>query len=187
MRMNKQNKKDVFLNAIAGTTPIKKSNRNYQPIKKSKIKQKKQKTKDSKIIPQIPKEESQNQEKKAYKIFKIEKSKINKKLKKGMVNIDKKIDFHGLAAEEAKIKFFETIDSCFIRNKRCILFITGKGMGVHKNTHEEKKLYYGKIRNEFLSWVYQKKISNKILSVEQAGPSHGGDGAFFVYLRKNKN
>ena len=35
--MNKQNKKDVFLNAITGTTPIKKSNRNYQPIKKNKI------------------------------------------------------------------------------------------------------------------------------------------------------
>ena len=44
-----------------------------------------------------------------------------------------------------------------------------------------------KIRNEFLNWTHQKTINRKILSVEQAGTSHGGDGAFFVYLRKNKN
>ena len=28
--MNKENKKDVFLNATTGTTPIEKSNRNYK-------------------------------------------------------------------------------------------------------------------------------------------------------------
>ena len=69
--------------------------------------------------------------------------------------------------------------------KRCILFITGKGLNPPQNLLGEKKLYYGKIRNEFLIWTNNKAISKKILSVEQAGTSYGGDGAFFVYLRKN--
>ena len=118
--------------------------------------------------------------------FKIEQSKVNKKLKKGTVNINRKIDFHGFTIEEAKIKFFETVETCFFTNKRCILFITGKGTNISQNTFGKKKLYYGKIRNEFLNWAHNKKISSKILSVEQAGPKHGGDGAFFIYLRKNK-
>ena len=32
-----------------------------------------------------------------------------------------------------------------------------------------------------------KKFSKYILSFEQASIEHGGDGAFYVYLRKNKN
>ena len=98
-----------------------------------------------------------------------------------------KIDFHGFTTEEAKKKFFETIDSCFFTNKRCILFVTGKGMSTSHKAYDNKRLFYGKIRNEFLNWTHKNTVSKKILSVEQAGPSHGGDGAFFVYLRKNKN
>ena len=44
------------------------------------------------------------------------------------------------------------LSSCFLNNQRCILFITGKG--IKKNTindFQEKKLYYGKLRNNFLN------------------------------------
>ena len=185
--MNKENKKDVFLNAITGTDPIEKSNRNYKSITKNESNQKQQNKKSLRKSLFISKKKKKHQEEESSIKFKVEKSKINKKLKKGMVNVNKRIDFHGFTVEEAKLKFFETIESCFFTNKRCILFITGKGMSAPQNTHEEEKLYYGKIRNAFLSWTHQKKISQKILSVEQAGASYGGDGAFFVYLRKNKN
>ena len=41
-----------------------------------------------------------------------------------------------------------------MKNYRCILFVTGKGLNQKKtNSFQEKKLYYGKIRNEFLHWV----------------------------------
>ena len=119
--------------------------------------------------------------------FKVEKSRINKKLKKGTINVDKKIDFHGLTVEEARIKFIETIDLCFATNKRCILFITGKGMKASSGALAEKRLYYGKIRNEFLHWESAQEVRSKILNVQQANLENGGDGAFFVYLRKNKN
>ena len=49
------------------------------------------------------------------------------------------------------------------------------------------KLYHGIIRASFFDWVKSTKFSKYILSFEQASIEHGSDGAFYVYLRKNKN
>ena len=49
------------------------------------------------------------------------------------------------------------------------------------------KLYHGIIRASFIELARSKKFSKYILSFEQASIEHGGDGAFYVYLRKNKN
>ena len=45
---------------------------------------------------------------------------------------------------------------------------------------------YGKIRGDIFNWANQKEVISKILNISPAGAAHGGDGAFFVYLRKNK-
>ena len=49
------------------------------------------------------------------------------------------------------------------------------------------KLFYGKIREAFLEWVKKPELAKYILTTEKADFKHGGDGAFYVYLRKNKN
>ena len=70
-----------------------------------------------------------------------------------------------------------------------MLFVTGKGLYKSKNYEESDrpKLYHGIIRSSFVEWASLKKFSKYILSFEQASIEHGGDGAFYVYLRKNKN
>ena len=70
-----------------------------------------------------------------------------------------------------------------------MLFVTGKGLFKSKNYEEsdKPKLYHGIIRSSFIEWAKSKKFSKYILSFEQASIEHGGDGAFYVYLRKNKN
>ena len=57
-----------------------------------------------------------------------------------------------------------------------------------KNNEEqvETKLYYGKIRNNFLLWTKKQELKSFILNVEQAGIEQGADGAFLIYLRKRK-
>jgi len=117
-----------------------------------------------------------------------EKNTINKKLKKGKVNINKKIDFHGMTVHDAEDLFKYSIKDCYDKNLRCILFVTGKGVLRKNNEYEEKRrLYYGKIRNSFIEWTQNTSINKYILNVEQAGAKYGGDGAFFVYLRKKKD
>ena len=67
-----------------------------------------------------------------------------------------------------------------------MLIITGKG--VHKKLEDsneiEPKLFYGKIKNSIISWIKEEDLKKYILTYQDAGFEHGGDGAIFVYLRK---
>ena len=175
---NNKIKKDIFLESVGSVKKLKKSNKNYNKVTTLEVKKTKIIKKTFK--PSIPPSTVSIED-----ILKIEKSPIEKKLKKGKVSIDKIIDFHGLSIVDAKRIFIKTIDNCFYSNKRCILFITGKGIK-HKNNQERGKLFHGKIREQFQTWVHEKAVVTRILSIAPAGPLHGGDGAFFVYLRKNK-
>ena len=177
--------KDAFLRSITGTKPIQKKDNIKKNISKNEnlntenIKTKKIVIKnlvEPKIITTGKKENNKN---------KIEITKINKKLKKGKIPPDKKIDFHGMSLIEAEELLCNTVISCYNTNKRCILFVTGKGVNKKETDYRnETRLYYGKIRSTFSSWIRKPEIEKYILSVEQASMEFGADGAFFVYLRK---
>ena len=121
--------------------------------------------------------------------FFLENIDLKKAVKKGSFQIDKKIDFHGKSLSESEERFNSTILECYKKNQRCLLFVTGKGLFKSKNyeQNDKPKLYHGIIRSTFVEWAKSKKFSKYILSFEQASIQHGGDGAFYVYLRKNKN
>ncbi len=180
---------DVFLKNVPGVKPIKKRNILQKRIKK---------TPQNLInkISKIEKTKKTNVEEKETKtnpITKpsIEKGKINKSLRRGFVPIDRKIDFHGKTLTEAENQFVNSIKKNFKEKNRCILFVTGKGLNIKDRAFSENvnrpKLFYGKIRASFLEWVQKPELSKYILSFEKANIRHGGDGAFYVYLRKNKN
>jgi DNA-nicking Smr family endonuclease len=178
------NSDDVFLKQMKGVSPIKKKNRiqkddpktNYKYGKKNIVKQKKA------ITPNV------NTAIKNSKFF-LEKIDLKKGIKKGSFNIDKKIDFHGKSLLESEEQFNNTIIESYNSGQRCLLFVTGKGLFKSKNYEEsdKPKLYHGIIRSSFVEWARSKKYSKYILSFEQTSIEHGGDGAFYVYLRKNKN
>ena len=174
-----------FIKSLAGVKPLKKNNKIIKPIPKP-IKSETPRTTIKETESDKIYEKANNvttQQKTA-----IQKSETNKKLKKNKIPINRKIDFHGCSLNEAKKIFFNTINDCFLKNFRCILFITGKG-SIKKEIDysQETMLYYGKIRNNFLNWINHNAVQSKILNVQQANAKTGGDGAFFVYLRKNKN
>ena len=177
-----KNKNDeAFLKSVTGVVPIGKKDIVKKPVPKITTKIITRKKQNNTLL----KSEEKKDNKKASS-YKIEKSSINKKLKKGKIPIDKKIDFHGMSVLNAEELFSNSIISLYNRKKRCLLFITGKR--TYKNINENKpdvpKLYYGKIRQSFFSWIKKTELQKYILSVEQAGIEYGADGAFFVYLRK---
>ena len=186
--MKKKEDSDIFISLVKGVTPLKKKNNLKKPIPKQKTKFKKNELKKSTtqikadIPPKIKKTSINTNE------LNSELQATNRKLKRGKITINKRVDFHGTSLGEARQIFIHTIDECYSKNHRCILFVTGKG--INKKPEDNLKptrLYYGKIRDSFTDWLKEDKIKQKILNVQQAGPKHGGDGAFFVYLRKNKN
>ena len=179
--MKKQDE-EAFLKSVLGTSPLKKKNRVEKKIpehNKTFLKTRHIETKD------IKNEKFFSKEIKTKSIFSLEKSSINKRLKKGKIPIDKKIDFHGLTVLDAEELFLDTIVECYNKKLRCILFVTGKGvLKKEKNDNENTRLYYGKIRGSFIMWASKEDVQKYILSVEQASIHYGADGAFFVYLRK---
>ena len=120
--------------------------------------------------------------------FKLSFGEINKELKRGKINIDRRIDLHGYGLVEAHEKFISEVIKNYNKNKRCLLIITGKG--VHKKIKNEQdlnpKLFYGKIKNSIINWINEDNLKKYILTYQDAGFEHGGDGALFVYLRKKK-
>ena len=178
------NNNDIFLKQMKGVSPIKKNNRikkedpkiNYKFGKKNIVK------KPEVIIPNINTLIKNNE-------FSLEKIDLKKGIKKGSFHIDKKIDFHGKSLLESEELFNNIIIESYNSGQRCLLFVTGKGLFKSKNYEESyrPKLYHGIIRASFIEWARSKKFSKYILSFEQASIEHGGDGAFYVYLRKNKN
>ena len=183
--MSNKDDNNIFLKSLVGVKPLKKNNKITKPIPKP-IKSDIPRT----IIKETESDKIYEKTKNVTTQQKttIQKSDINKKLKKNKIPINRKIDFHGCSLDEAKKIFFNTINDCFSKNFRCILFITGKGSIKKENDYsQDTMLYYGKIRNNFLNWINHNAVQSKILNVQQANSKTGGDGAFFVYLRKNKN
>ena len=175
----------AFLKSIVGAPPIKKNNKLEKKTPLASVLKKKQtKKKEAEIIKKIDSFKGNAVQNTP---FSFKGTPLNKKLKKGKIPIDKKIDFHGMAVFEAEILFSETVINCYENNYRSLLFVTGKGVLKKNNENSDQvKLYYGKIRGAFFSWVKKNELQKYILAVEQASIEYGADGAFFVYLRKNK-
>lgn len=175
---------DFFLKQMKGVNPIKKNNKveKEKPSIENKIIQRKIKT-----IKNNPLKKETNIIIKN-STFDLEHINIKKNIKNKSFKIDRKIDFHGKNLLDSEELFSNTITSCYESGQRCLLFVTGKGLFkiTNNNQCDQPRLYHGVIRKAFIDWVMSNKYASKILSYEKASIEHGGDGAFYVYLRKKK-
>ena len=175
---------DFFLKNMKGVKPFKKD----ALIVKTKKTNKKNVKLDTKTNTKITSKQTLTEHKVTSSEFKLSFSEVNKELKRGKINIDRRIDLHGYSLVEAHEKFINEVKKNYNKNKRCLLIITGKG--AHKKNENEQdinpKLFYGKIKNSIINWINEDDLKKYILTYQDAGIEHGGDGALFVYLRKKK-
>ena len=174
---------DFFLKKMRGVKPFNKDESNNTTKNKvtkiKKIKNNKNKT--------ITTKKNNNNKKSVKSNFHLTFGEINKDLKRGKIKIDRKLDLHGYNLLDAHEKFKFEVTKAYNQNKRCILVITGKGAYLTTNTQDLKpKLFHGKIKNSIISWIKEDELKKYILTYQDAGFEHGGDGALFVYLRKKK-
>ena len=111
--------------------------------------------------------------------------KFLKLLNKKRIEPDGIIDLHGFNLKEAKLRLKNYVFQAFNSNKRNILIITGKGKP--KAEWDLNLDYRGVLRNEVPVWLEEAPLAGLILSVKKANSKHGGGGALYVYLRKNKS
>jgi len=110
--------------------------------------------------------------------------KTSLKLKKGKVEIDYKLDLHGLTQTEAKKALEAAIIGAWENRLRLILVITGKGLRQSKSNNLDDNEARGVLRRAVPRWLKETPLSNFILAFSSAQQIHGGTGAFYVLLRR---
>lgn len=107
------------------------------------------------------------------------------RLKRGQFPIEARIDLHGLYQKDAKARLFRFLEISYHQNLRCVLVITGKGKLILEGETIDEKTP-GVIRRNFKEWLKEEPLNHMVLRAERAQIKDGGDGAFYVLLRKNR-
>jgi DNA-nicking Smr family endonuclease len=100
--------------------------------------------------------------------------KTRRKLARGMMAIDARIDLHGMTQDEAHRALARFIGASVARQRRVVLVITGKGSGGEGR---------GVLRRAVPHWLAGRDLTRQVVSFGPAHPSHGGDGALYIRLR----
>ena len=96
-----------------------------------------------------------------------------KRLFRGEVLVDRRIDLHGLTSKNAESKLQQFLEKAAYDGCRCLLVITGKGAGV--------------LQKHVPSWLKRPPLAPYVLALAEARPKDGGGGALYVLLRRRRN
>ena len=98
------------------------------------------------------------------------------------------IDLHGYTLDEANKTIEDFINKAFSENINKLIIVTGKGL----HSENEKDPYVSKdlgiLKYSVPEFIQKNEnLMNIIKEIKDAKIEDGGSGAFYVYLRKNKN
>ena len=100
----------------------------------------------------------------------------------------KQIDLHGSSLSEANKIVKNFINDSYELGYSKLIVITGKGSRskVYDDPYKSEKMSVLKYSvPEYIN--KNSSLSNKIISITEADRKDGGEGAFYIFLRKNKN
>ena len=99
------------------------------------------------------------------------------RLKRGKLPVEARLDLHGMTqarAEQALARFLADAQAAGLRN---VLLITGKGKADGGGAR-------GVLRRELPRWLNQPRNRERVVALTPAQPKDGGDGAFYVRLKR---
>jgi len=106
------------------------------------------------------------------------------RLKKGKLTVDGTLDLHGMTLAEAHPRLNAFVRGAHASGKRLLLVITGKGKSA--NDHDVLLQKRGVLRHQVPQWLAMAPLAPLVLQVTQATQKHGGGGAYYVYLRRQR-
>lgn len=122
-------------------------------------------------------------------------ARAKRRLSKGQISIDHRVDLHGLSQERAHALLRHTILTCYGRNIRMLLVITGKGGARFAQTDTGSAAYRrradfhlegGVLRQRVPQWLSEPDLAPYVQAFDTAAPPHGGHGALYVRLRRRR-
>ena len=109
------------------------------------------------------------------------------RLRRGQMRIEGRLDLHGLTQADAHRAAHAFVLESHRAERRCILIITGKGgfrEGGRLGFMPDRDI--GVLRRNLPRWLAEPPVRQMVLHLEPARPQHGGDGAFYVLLRRKR-
>jgi DNA-nicking Smr family endonuclease len=112
-----------------------------------------------------------------------------RKIRGGRVEIEARVDLHGMRQHEAHVALKRFLLSCQSRGLRYVLIITGKGkaVGTQSSHVGEADRDRGILKRNVPRWLEEPDLRAVVVSFTVAAIQHGGEGAIYVHLRsKNR-
>ena len=111
-----------------------------------------------------------------------------RRIASGQIEIDARIDLHGLRQNEAHHRLIGFLTSCVQRGFTTVLVITGKGA---RGDEDDRRLDMfddrpsrGVLRRSVPLWLAEPALRSIVTSYTSAAIKHGGEGAFYIRLRR---
>lgn len=98
------------------------------------------------------------------------------RFRRGRMDIAGRIDLHGMTQAQAHGALAAFVHRAWAESRRCVLVITGKGGASGA----------GVLRQAAPRWLAEPVLARMILAVEPAVQKDGGDGAFYVLIRRRR-
>ena len=108
----------------------------------------------------------------------------HKKMVKGKLVPEARIDLHGLTLASAHPRLTRFILDAHAHGKRLVLVITGKGRD--SDAHGPIPIRRGVLRHQVPSWLTTPPLGAVVLDIRTAHLKHGGEGAYYVYLKRHR-
>ncbi len=106
------------------------------------------------------------------------------KMTRGKLKPEARIDLHGMTLSEAHPELTAFILGSQAVGRRLVLVITGKGK--MRDDGGPIPTRHGVLRHQVPQWMALAPLAQAILQVTPAHLTHGGYGAYYVYLRRTR-
>lgn len=109
----------------------------------------------------------------------------DERLRKGQMKIDARLDLHGMNQGQAREALRAFVTDCYAQGFRCVLIVTGKGR-TGKTAAQMDDAKPGILKRNVPLWLGEAGIGHNVLKFVSAKPQHGGGGALYVLLRRQR-
>ena len=111
-------------------------------------------------------------------------SKAFMRMKRGKLVPEGRIDLHGMTVDRAHPALTSFILRAQAKGSRLVLVITGKGRD--RDEGGPIPVPRGVLKHQVPQWLSSPPLAQAVLQITEAHVSHGGAGAYYVYLRRHR-
>ena len=111
-------------------------------------------------------------------------SKAYLRMKRGKLVPEGRIDLHGMTIDKAHPALTSFILRAQASGKRLVLVITGKGRD--RDEGGPIPVPRGILKHQVPNWLSTPPLAQAVLQITEAHVTHGGGGAYYVYLRRHR-